>query len=302
MKYEDFKSDKEFRAWLRKNKLLMSQYFIREYPRKDKYSGQQIPFKNQDQYFKQDFISKKNMALWLAEQSLTDAKQYIKDVIAYRQHEKGLKYFPSEIECSSVSGIPSLRVCSKYVDLHGLSSYLGLKTRFDYAQSIQCSSPLQGLKIGIDSREQQPLDFPCETINTKFDFGDYCFMSEEDFSNVFIERKSIADLWNTISGGYDRFNREIKRAQNQSAYLIVLVEYGLVKALEYNRNRRLSKANAAFVFKRIRDLMQKYDNLQFAFVNSREESTQIILNIASLGADVKKLDLQYYINKKELPC
>ena len=45
--------------------------------------------------------------------------------------------------------------------------------------------------------------------------------------NTYIERKSITDFIGTMSGGYERFKREVERAREQDAKLIVLVEESL---------------------------------------------------------------------------
>ena len=71
-------------------------------------------------------------------------------------------------------------------------------------------------KIYVDTREQKPLDF--ENLNKQIKnlkFGDYAF-SDRD-SNTYIERKSVSDFIGTLSGGFDRFTREIERAGEAEA-------------------------------------------------------------------------------------
>jgi ERCC4-type nuclease len=68
-----------------------------------------------------------------------------------------------------------------------------------------------GLVVICDTREQQPLFSPCEwVVRKKLDVGDYSIVGME--SMITVERKSLADLYGTIGQGYDRFERELKRA------------------------------------------------------------------------------------------
>ena len=58
-------------------------------------------------------------------------------------------------------------------------------------------------------------------------FGDYTIEREEQKVNV--ERKSQNDLIGTMSTGYERFCREIERAQKEDKYIVVLVEVNFRK-------------------------------------------------------------------------
>lgn len=54
----------------------------------------------------------------------------------------------------------------------------------------------------------------------KLDVGDYTIKGLED--KLMIERKTIGDLWNTLGRDWDRFLREMERAQNHKLkYLII---------------------------------------------------------------------------------
>jgi len=93
------------------------------------------------------------------------------------------------------------------------------------------------MRIITDTREQAPLVFKHkfirEVINKKLDVGDYgvMFTGEEIFPVVF-ERKSISDLYGTLSQGYERFKREIERAKESNTQLIIIVEASLSKVLK----------------------------------------------------------------------
>lgn len=67
------------------------------------------------------------------------------------------------------------------------------------------------LTIIVDTREKRPLAFPLE-VNVEegtLGEGDYTARGVEHLARI--ERKSANDLWGTLHGGHDRFNRELAR-------------------------------------------------------------------------------------------
>jgi len=81
------------------------------------------------------------------------------------------------------------------------------------------------MKIIVDNREQRPLDFNCETVKGTLPVGDYgaLFFNSSRFSVIF-ERKSIGDLFGTLSQGYSRFKKEIERARKAGITLVIVIE------------------------------------------------------------------------------
>lgn len=296
MKYSEFKTEKEFKKFLRENDLLLKEYFEKYEPKKDLLTGEKIGFEDRKSYFKIDFLSKKNMAKWLESQDEETQVKYILSKLKSRAKEKNWQFAPSQVECRSVDDIPSLNIL-KYCKNEKIWNSLGLKVRYKYNLLKFQFKSLDGAILAIDTREQKPLSFKSvKTKNIKLDFGDYCFLDQKYFSNVFIERKSIEDLWGTISQGYKRFCREIKRAQSQGAYLIVLIEYPFSKAQNYNEDRKFSKATPEFIFYRIREIMQDNENVQFVFCGNRNKSSEIIKKIGKCGKFTRNYDWQYCLD------
>ena len=63
--------------------------------------------------------------------------------------------------------------------------------------------------IIIDSREQTPLMFSYPSITATLSTGDYSVAGlENDFC---VERKSLSDLYGSLTSGRDRFMRELQR-------------------------------------------------------------------------------------------
>lgn len=67
------------------------------------------------------------------------------------------------------------------------------------------------LTIVVDTREQRPLpiDPAITCVYETLGEGDYAAKGFEAYARL--ERKSSSDLWGTLHGGHDRFNRELAR-------------------------------------------------------------------------------------------
>jgi len=74
--------------------------------------------------------------------------------------------------------------------------------------------------IVVDSREQQPYEFACQTVRSKLDAGDYSVVGLE--RRVAVERKSLRDFVTTVIHERQRFGRELERlAQYESTCIVV---------------------------------------------------------------------------------
>jgi len=88
----------------------------------------------------------------------------------------------------------------------------------------------------IDTREQLELLFQDEFITecerVPLPVGDYsCEFKNGYQCPVCFERKSLNDLFGTLSKGYDRFKREIERAKSLDIKLIIVIEGTLTDVL-----------------------------------------------------------------------
>lgn len=80
------------------------------------------------------------------------------------------------------------------------------------------------LRIVIDSREQLPYAFGCQTVRKKLEAGDY---SVEGFEHlVAVERKSLADFTHTVIHDFHRFAAELDRLAGYE-FTAVVVETDL---------------------------------------------------------------------------
>lgn len=74
--------------------------------------------------------------------------------------------------------------------------------------------------------------------------GDYaCRFLDGTIPPVRFERKSVADLFGTLTGGYRRFKAECRRAQEQGLTLILIVESPLCTVLQGHQYSQFSGAS-----------------------------------------------------------
>jgi len=96
---------------------------------------------------------------------------------------------------------------------------------------------LSFMKIIIDTREQQVLEFShfyiTEIKRQKLLVGDYMVEFSDSYRPpISIERKSLEDIFGTLSQGYKRFRKEIIRAKDNKIMLVIAIEASLSKILK----------------------------------------------------------------------
>jgi len=289
----EFETDKAFHGHLKSHKLRMVEYYQTHEPRYDLLTGELINFKNKDYYFSNDFNNKISMKKWLKAQTPEAQKDYLKKLLSQRKEKHSLIYAPTEVELRSITSPPIPYYHSLFSDYYRLCGEVGFNNKYQYPkEELECEIK-QVFKIFIDTREQMPLviDYPTEIKGLKF--GDYAINDPEN--KCYIERKSISDFIGTMSGGYERFCREIERSIAAEANLIVLVERSLQECLSFQYLNYVSKkikVTPEFVFFNVRELIQKYSNVQFLFVDGREECVRVMKRIFFSNGEYKKYDLQ----------
>jgi hypothetical protein len=303
---KEFESEGSLHKHLKVHKLRMAAYYQEYYPRHDKYDGKIIKFKSKRYYFETDFNSRRNLKLWLTKQPEDIAKAYCKDKLLERIELKNIEYTPTEVELRSLMSPPITYLHKLFGNYYNFcEKELGLKNKYKiFPKHIYSEEPLgKGEKIFVDTREQKPLRFDLPIEVKTLNFGDYAFSNEENSCNTYIERKSIGDFVGTLSGGYERFEKEIIRSVENKAYLIILVEDGLDNCKSFNYLPHVSKkirATPEFVFHNVRSLIQKYPTIQFLFVNGRKEATRVVQRIFTCKCFHQKIDLQLAYDAKIL--
>ncbi len=270
----------------RRLKIKIDAYYKKHVPREDRLTGEPIEFKNEEFYLNSIFNNRKNLIEYI--KKYPKDIETIEEVFIARRDTKNLVYAPSTVE-TRTSILPTPFILKKYgINYERLCRRLNLKSKYDYDAVLKFEKE-KPLTVLADNREQLPIQFNCEVVKTKIDFGDYTTSSH--YRRVFIERKSLSDFCGTLSQGFERLQREFQRAKDMDCHIVVCVEEPLKNLI--NLQLKHTKASSEFLCKRMRGLCQSFDNVQFLFTNSREEMSGIIQKIFRLENDVSELDLQF---------
>jgi len=140
------------------------------------------------------------------------------------------------------------------------------------------------LPVIVDSREQRPY-FTSHQYDTKIakvvkglKSGDYSLADYED--KIAIERKSLADLFGSLTRHRKRFEREIQRLQDYE-FSAVVVEASLPQILhpmQYCPGWR-SKASPKAIIQTILTWMVRYPKTHWVFGHDRPSSEAVVLNL-----------------------
>jgi hypothetical protein len=302
---KEFKDEKSLHLALRGYGLNKEKYYHTYYPRKDLLTGDIINFKSKEQYFSNDFNDKNNMKKWLKEQTIEKAQEYCKELLIKRKKDKKLTYSPSQVELRTIMS-PSIIFYNKiFNDYYDICSDLGLENRFIHPKNIsnQFKNKLNSQHtIYVDTREQNWLKFDIPFEIKALPYGDYT--CNNDNCNCYIERKSLSDFISTLSvKNFDRFKNEIEKAYLNNSYLVIIVEEKLSNALSFQYLPHISKkikATPEYIFHNVRELLQTYNNIQFLFVDGRNEMKRMIESVFASNCFYKKIDLQLAYDMKLL--
>ena len=304
---QEFETERKLHSHLKKHDLRVAAYYQKYYPRYDLYDGKIIKFKSKDYYFNTEFNTRTNQLKWLDSLPKEEAESYLKKLLIDRKEKKNLIYSPCQVELRSTP-IPSIISYEKKIgNYYKFCESIGFQNKYESIDNIAVgSSPSEDkdIKVYVDTREQLPLKFNIPTESKGLKFGDYALSDKSLTCNCYIERKSLADFISTISvQNYERFCREIERAAENEANLIIVVEESLTNALSFPFLPHISKkirVTPEFIFHQVRDMIQKYDHIQFLFVKGRKESVRVIEKIFFSSCIYKKIDLQLAYDKKIL--
>ena len=292
---ESFETLRSLHAHIKKHKMFLGDYYVKHFARKNKLTGELLPFKNHKDYFSKDFSQPHQLAEWIDKSSKEEVKKYIKELLKKRITEKGLKYGPTELELIS-AGLPSIDIYKKY-----FGSYTYACEEFNVKPLLGERLPKEFFnnysdkRILIDTREQQPLSFK-NSEPYKLDVGDYC-VTAKDYDYTYVDRKSFGDFCGTTTVGYARFCKELERCRDLGCYLFIVMEFPFEEIKE-NNDKSYKKYKLDYVFHNVRSLQKEYsDCSQFVFAGSREMSELIIPKILVMGKKLWNTDVNYFWSK-----
>lgn len=298
---EEFQNDRGLHGHLKKHKMFQGEYYVKHFPRKSLLYGRQIPYTNKEEYFKTDFIDYNEMCLWFRNVDAECAKDKIKQILSNRVKEKSLVFAPCHLELKSLE-LPSIKIIrSLFGTYSSFCKEIGLKSvLFGTPLPKDLQSPPKNISILVDTREQSPLEFQNSKVE-KLLIGDYLLDSAHGYTYTFVDRKSENDFIGTLNtANLERFEREIQKSIDLDSYLFVVVE-GSIESMRDTCKRFNRTVNFYYAMKNMRMLLHKYpQKIQFVFTGNREKSKQIIPKLLWNGKKLWNVDIQYYLDNKQL--
>jgi len=270
-----------------------------EFPRYDLLTKEIIDFKSKEQYFESFYNSRINLVKHFKGISEKEIKDIAKKILEARVNSKKIKYALSTVECKSITSphpSPAL-IQSCGLDFNLIQQECGLITKYKYDNIKIDSTPPK--HIIVDSREQKILNLNTPITVKKLDFGDYA-VNENLVDGIVIEKKEGSDFVNTLSSGFERFIKELVRSEESSSKLLIVVDNPLSKMLSFNYlpQFKWTKATPAFIFSRLRELLQLFPNVQIVFVDGKQKSAELTKLILGCKKDIFNYDLQYLLDTK----
>lgn len=304
---ESFNTERSLHAHLKKHNLTVAEYYTKYYPKQDLLTGEDLPFKNKQDYFDRDFLSRNRLIKWLSLQSSQDPKvrKYVIDKLAHRIKRKNLNHAPCHIELQ-LCQLPPIEFYKKIFGSYTDACKELISLELNNIQPLYNKNIIDGffdnhkkyedVEVLIDTREQQPLYFK-KSRTLKLDFGDYTTGGDQ-YSYTYIDRKSEADFKSTMSVGFSRFTKEIERAVEFDSFLYIVVDSN-INVIKKNNSFSAHKANLAYIWHNTRKLINEYPkNCQFIFSGSRAASEFLIPRLLIEGKKLWNCDMQFHIDKR----
>lgn len=291
----DYKTRRSLHAHIKKHNMLIGDYYVKHFQRRDKFTGELLPFKKFDDYFKRDFSHRGNFAKWIKQTNKVDVCDYLVTLLNRRIREKGIDYGPCDLELKSAE-LPSVDTYKKF-----FGSYTEACAKCGVKPLLRGQLPkafwgnYSHEMIMVDTREQKPLTFS-NSASMKLDVGDYSTLPEK-FDYTFVDRKSLADFCASVTNAKERFKREMERCREMGSYLFVVVEADYEK-LRFENRKLFHKHHLRYVMANMREFQKEFsDCCQFVFSGNREYSTLLIPKLLCLGRKTHNVDIQYFWEK-----
>lgn len=131
--------------------------------------------------------------------------------------------------------------------------------------------------IIVDNREGKPYEFPTidSLVETRLETGDY---SRQGFEDVFaVERKTLDDLATSLGTDRERFEAEVKRAQDLEEFVVV-IEAAADEVYSYadrsNCPSYYSDIHPNSVIATVEQWPEKYGTLSFEWCGDRDAAME----------------------------
>tara|TARA_R100001460_G_scaffold35792_2_gene68799 strand:- start:182 stop:1129 length:948 start_codon:yes stop_codon:yes gene_type:complete len=292
---KEFKSLRSLHAHIKRHDLLLGDYYVKHYQRRNKLTDELLPFKNYKSYFAKDFNHPSELLEWCDISPKEIVKSYIIDILRRRITNKNLDHGPTNLDLIT-AGLPPVDVYKEYFGSYTEACQeCGVKPLLYKKLPKQFHSDFSNVEILIDTREQKPLTF-AYSKKQKLDFGDYGVQGDL-YDYTFVDRKNFADFCSTVTIHYKRFAKELERCRDLGCYMFVVVDENFDNMENVNK-KNYKKFKLDYVYHNMRELQNEYSECcQFVFSGSREYSSYLIPKLLILGRNLWEIDMQYFWSK-----
>lgn len=132
------------------------------------------------------------------------------------------------------------------------------------------------MDIIVDTREQLPL-FTRNCIRYKLLVGDYSTVALRN--SYCIERKSLQDLYGTITKGHVRFRNEIIRASVNNITLVLVIEGSRKKFINKKFPGGSARKTSGETLDKIMTTVEKRYNIEVIWCSSRTIARRCIVKL-----------------------
>lgn len=295
-----FKSDSALHKHVKAHNLTVAEYYTRFYPRKNRLTGDPLPYKNKSDYFNNDFSTREQMIEWCnIHKDKEEVKEYILKQLKLRVDKNKTIYCPNHIEIE-INKLPPIDLYKRNFGGYGQAcKALGLDPIYNKGIKQDILKPEPKAKqalVYVDTREQKPLFFN-NSKDHKLDFGDYT-MGGDNYTYTYVDRKSEDDFKGTMTVGFERFKKELERTRQFNAFLYIVTESSIDKIIKNNKYKSY-RSNLSYVWHNMRVLTHEFKgHCQFVFSGSRPNSQLLIPNLLYYGDKLWDVDIQYFLDKR----
>ena len=131
--------------------------------------------------------------------------------------------------------------------------------------------------IIVDSREQLPFWSGSQCFKTALKVGDYTTLKL--LGKFHIERKSLIDLYGTITKGHYRFKKEILRSKHLRIKLVVVVEGSKEDFRNKNFFKGIEREMEGETLIKIVNTIERRHGIKFFWTSSRIAAKRKILRL-----------------------
>lgn len=294
---EEFSSKKAFHCHLKAHELRVGDYYVKHFPRFDRLTKLQLPYKRYEQYFLDDFSCFENFITWIDSGDFNEVRDYLLARAKDKFQHKNIKVSPPNLYYH-LSKMADIRDYQRFFNSY--SDFLDeLKVKKWYNKRLPedfWDRNCDDIRIFVDTREKLPFNFK-NSLENKLDFGDYT-AGGDFYTKTFIDRKSQDDFRQTFGKDIERFRREMDRCVSFNCYMFVVVESSIDKIESDNKASKF-RSNLCYLWHNVRALLIDYpENIQIIFAHSRSGAQKLIPKILYYGDKLWNVDLQYYVDKK----